>query len=187
MIEHSKFKKLHAFKAWLMGAITLGPLATLSLLFASGTKVTIGRLGLYRLFNELAGATLTINESDYTLTEEDNGKTIVFTGDTGRTVTLPSASIFSLMAGYRVKFLLIAANTTGNHVIVNSVGSAGDNIYGRIVDMAGSGDVISAADQINIVANQSAIGDEIVMQSVTGFTWNVTGFAAAAAAITATG
>lgn len=187
MIEHSKFKRLHAFKVWLMGAVTLGPLATLTMMFASGAKVTIGRLGLYRFFNELTGATINVNGGDYTLTEEDNGKTVIFSDTTGRTVTLPSANIFTPMVGYRVRFLVLAANTSGNHVIVNASGSGGDNISGRIVDMAGSGDVVSDADQINIVANQSAVGDLIILESITGFSWHVTGFAAAAAGITATG
>lgn len=182
MIEQSKFKKLHAFKAWLMGAITLGKFATMTLLQPSGTNLTLNRRGMSRLFNEMNGNIL-LPTAAYTLTEEDNGKIIGFNSATGFTVTLPPAGLFTPSTGYKFTFVVAIAPTSGNHVIASV---SGDDINGRIVDMAGTGDTVSANDVVNFIANQAAIGDTVEVIG-TGLGWQVTGFAAVAAGITATG
>jgi len=184
MIEQSKFRKLHAFKAWLMGSVIFGKLATMALTLQSGTQVTLNRRAMTRLFNESAGTVLVLT-SNYTLTEEDNGKVIAFGSATGFTVTLPP-SLLGLGGNLKFRFLVIVPPTSGNHVVVTGLGASGDDIYGRIVDLAGTGDVVSAADQINFVANQATVGDEVTIEGI-GLAWQVTGFAAVAAAITATG
>lgn len=185
MIEQSKFRKLHASKAWFMGSVIFGKLATMALMLQSGTIVSMNRRAMTRLFNEASGAFLVLTGA-YTLTEEDNGKIIFLNSATGFTVTLPP-SLLGSAANMKFRFLIgTTPPTSGNHVIATALGSAGDDIYGRVMDLAGTGDVISAADQINFVANQATFGDEVTIEGI-GLAWQVTGFAAVAAAITATG
>lgn len=185
MIEQSKFKKLFVMtKAWLMGSVIFGKLATMTLILQSGTQVALNRRAMTRLFNQMSGTALLLT-GNYTLTEEDNGKTIALNSATGFTVTLPT-SFLGAGNGLIFRFIVTTPPTSGNVVIQSALGASGDDITGRIVDLAGTGDVVSLADQINFVANQAAAGDEVTLEYL-ALGWRVVGFASLAAGITATG
>ena len=175
MIEQSTYKKLR------IGArLILGKFAGLSLQLNDGSFLTMSRLNMFRLFNEIMGRTLILSAA-YTLTPADNGKTVFFTSATGFTVTLPPLPY----QGYKFKFVIGGpAPTSGNHVVLSATL---DDIYGPISDMAGTGDVASAADQVNFVASQAAVGDWVAFDGSLGLAWVVDGGASVAAGITATG
>lgn len=177
MISDSDFSRLRVFRE-----LVFGKVSRIGMQKNGGRIEFLSKRNMWRLFNQARGAYLLLTAA-YTLTEEDNGKTVIFGSATGFTVTLPAVT----GGGWHFPFVVGTAPTSGNHVVANAAGSSGDNIHGTIVDLAGTGDAVSASDQVNFVANQAAVGDWATFNCLDASRWFVSGMAAVAAGATASG
>lgn len=94
-----------------------------------------------------------------TLTASDIGKTFYLTLAGGFTVTLPAP----FLTGIPFRFIVATAPTTA---YIIKTASAANIFYGMMEERAGTAGVACAAkNTFNFVANQSIIGDEVVMWS----------------------
>lgn len=173
MITDADFSRLRVFRD-----LVFGKTGRMGMLTGGGRISFLTKRGMWRLFNEANGAVRILTEAA-TLTEEDNGKTILLHATTGFTTTLPP-----IAAGMKLRFVVSVQPTSGNNVILSQTA---DVITGPIADLAGTGDAANAADQINLVASQAAVGDWVDVECLDGIRWFVRGAAAVAAGITATG
>ena len=116
------------------------------------------------------------------ITAAESGKTFFLDAAGGFESTLPTAAL-----GLRFKFIVKTAPTSVGYTIT---GSPADKIFGTVAASGAeatiNGVTANAADNIVLVANQAAIGDEIEFIA-DAVNWYVTGNVNTYAAVTANG
>lgn len=120
-----------------------------------------------------------------TLTAADNGKIFGLNLAGGFTVTLPALS--KVNTGFKVKFRCETNPTTA--YIISTDSADADKIVGFFVTATGhttAGDIDTAGDTIEFVANTALAGDFVVLEN-NGLKWFAYGACSVPAALTISG
>jgi hypothetical protein len=141
--------------------------------FNAHTQTLTNKTMTQPVVTELNEVVITTN----VITAAESGKTFYLSLAAGFTSTLPAPA-----AGLHYRFVVKTAPTGAPYIITTN---GGDNvIFGHVVERAGGAGVAGAAqDTVNLVHNQSIIGDEISVRS-DGTNWYLHGSVDVSAGLT---
>jgi len=150
------------------------------------TKVSVPELKeLQKVVNKLADAvdalagtngTKSITGATGTLTEDDNGKTIIFGRTAGTIVTLPAARV-----GLRFKFVVGVSNTSGANKVI---AAAATSLFTGGILMNGATDLgfipggTDYAISMNGTTTGGLVGTQFELVCVSATQWVITGVVA---------